>query len=326
MNKKILILSEQRDYTTSEVIRWIKFFGHEVLRINENDVMIVNELTSSNLMFTCKGQKYKLEDFKSFWYRRGFFPIVNQWGNYVLENKEERIQNLISEHVKSEAGIVKRFLDYFVLNNLKCLDTYTSTDENKLMVLNLASKLGFLVPEWVVTSDRFILETFRKTHNGKIVVKSLGSPFSYYSDEVGIATFTSSVLKKEIENLNDFFSLTFAQARVSKAYEIRTFVLKSKIWSMAMLTQASSKTKVDFRHYVKYKPNRCLPVKLPLELEVKIVELMRELKLTSGSIDFIKDLEGNYNFLEINPIGQFGMTSKPCNYHLEREVAEYLVK
>jgi ATP-GRASP peptide maturase of grasp-with-spasm system len=306
-------------------MRWLKFYGYDAVRINESDVVIVNELTSSKLIFTCKGQTYNLEDFKSFWYRRGFFPVANQWGTYVLENKEERIQNLISEHIKSEAGIVKRFLDYFVLNNLKCLDTYTSTDENKLMVLDLAAKLGFLVPEWVVTSDRFILKTFRKKYNGKIVAKSLGSPFSYYSDKIGIATFTSSVLKKEIDNLNDFFPLTFAQARVSKAYEIRTFVLKSKIWSMAMLTQASSKTRVDFRHYVKHKPNRCLPVKLPQELEIKIVELMLELNLTSGSIDFIKDLEGNYNFLEINPIGQFGMTSKPCNYHLEREVAQYLI-
>ncbi len=31
--------------------------------------------------------------------------------------------------------------------------------------------------------------------------------------------------------------------------------------------------------------------------------------------------EGKYVFLEINPEGQFGMVSHPCNYYLERELA-----
>jgi hypothetical protein len=31
--------------------------------------------------------------------------------------------------------------------------------------------------------------------------------------------------------------------------------------------------------------------------------------------------DGRFVFLEANPIGQFGMTSKPCNFFLEREIA-----
>lgn len=32
-----------------------------------------------------------------------------------------------------------------------------------------------------------------------------------------------------------------------------------------------------------------------------------------------------YIFLEVNPVGQFNMTSVPCNYNLEKIIAQKLV-
>ncbi|CEJ68525.1 hypothetical protein BN1195_00813 [Chryseobacterium oranimense G311] len=46
----------------------------------------------------------------------------------------------------------------------------------------------------------------------------------------------------------------------------------------------------------------------------------------TGSIDMIKGRDGNYYFLEVNPSGQFRMTSLPCNYNLHFEVAKFLKK
>ena len=51
---------------------------------------------------------------------------------------------------------------------------------------------------------------------------------------------------------------------------------------------------------------------------------MYKLELNSGSIDLILDKKNRFVFLEINPIGQFGMTSFPCNYSIEKEIAKYL--
>jgi hypothetical protein len=30
-------------------------------------------------------------------------------------------------------------------------------------------------------------------------------------------------------------------------------------------------------------------------------------------------------FLEVNPTGQYGMVSDPCNYYLDKKIAEYLI-
>ena len=59
-------------------------------------------------------------------------------------------------------------------------------------------------------------------------------------------------------------------------------------------------------------------------MEKKLTLLMKKMNLNCGSIDMIKSKEGEYVFLEINSVGQFGMVSRPCNYYLEEKVADFL--
>ena len=47
------------------------------------------------------------------------------------------------------------------------------------------------------------------------------------------------------------------------------------------------------------------------------------LGLDSGSIDMVVTKEGDFVFLEVNPVGQFNQVSKPCNYFLEKEISKY---
>ena len=51
---------------------------------------------------------------------------------------------------------------------------------------------------------------------------------------------------------------------------------------------------------------------------------MNLLNYKTGSIDMLLDSAGNYYFLEINRIGQFGMVSIPCNYNIEKKIANTL--
>ena len=63
---------------------------------------------------------------------------------------------------------------------------------------------------------------------------------------------------------------------------------------------------------------------MPIEIENNLAELMKHLNLNSGSIDLIYGCDKKYYFLEVNPVGQFGMTSYPCNYYIEKKIANYL--
>lgn len=100
--------------------------------------------------------------------------------------------------------------------------------------------------------------------------------------------------------------------------------MKGKFYSMAIFSQNDNQTSVDFRNYNYNKPNRKVPFQLPMEIEKKLDILMKKLDFNSGSIDMIVTVENEYVFLEVNPLGQFSMTSFPCNYNVEKIIAEYL--
>jgi hypothetical protein len=95
---------------------------------------------------------------------------------------------------------------------------------------------------------------------------------------------------------------------------------------MAIFSQSDEQTSVDFRRYQYRRPNRTVPYQIQDALEFKLTTLMDRLGLETGSLDLVKTVDGRTVFLEVNPVGQFGMVSHPCNYHLERAVASALVR
>lgn len=95
---------------------------------------------------------------------------------------------------------------------------------------------------------------------------------------------------------------------------------------MAIFSQENEKTKIDFRNYDFKNPNRVSRYQLPLSIEKKLSKLMKKIGLNTGSIDLIKAIDNYYYFLEVNPSGQFGMTSFPCNYYLHKKTANFLIK
>ena len=73
-------------------------------------------------------------------------------------------------------------------------------------------------------------------------------------------------------------------------------------------------------------PVSFIPYKLSAELKSKLKLLMKKLELNLGAFDLILDTKGDIYFIEMNPIGQFIGYSAPCNYMIEKVVAQYLIK
>ena len=138
--------------------------------------------------------------------------------------------------------------------------------------------------------------------------------------------YTSSVKDDLILDLREeeIFP-TLVQEKIEKLFEIRSFFLKGKFFSMAIFSQASLQTQLDFRDYDIEKPNRTIPFQIPPKIEKKLARLFKSLNLNSGSVDMIYTEGNQFKFLEINPVGQFGMVSFPCNYYLEELLTQELI-
>lgn len=164
---------------------------------------------------------------------------------------------------------------------------------------------------------------FQKKH-ATVITKPIHSSFIYGDDAHWLPTYTELVTPDVLEQMNENFQPTLFQQYIDKKIEIRSFYLDGAFYSMGIFSQNDDQTKVDFRKYNDRVPNRTVPFKLPDSIEQKLHTLMQTLQFESGSIDLIYSSDEQFYFLEVNPIGQFGMVSYPCNYQLERLIANRL--
>ncbi len=191
--------------------------------------------------------------------------------------------------------------------------------------MRVAQDCGLVTPDTLITNSKKELRIFATQYPG-IVCKNISEVATFFYSKQFFITYTSIVTKESIDKLPERFFLSIFQENIEKEFEIRTFYLDKKLYSMAIFSAGDPQTNVDFRVYNGKKPNRTVPFKLPGEIETKIIAFMEVMGLVTGSLDLIYSKSEEYVFLEVNPVGQFGMVSAPCNYRLEKLVAQYLLK
>lgn len=151
-----------------------------------------------------------------------------------------------------------------------------------------------------------------------IITKPIQEATSFFINKSSMTTFTRKISEDEIRALSKYFMNMQVQNKINKDFEVRTFYLDGKLFRMAMFTQRDRKTQVDFRNYNFDNPARRIPYQLPLEVEQKLTKFMELMQINCGSFDLIKTNDNEHVFLEVNPVGQFGITSLPCNYNLDK--------
>jgi ATP-GRASP peptide maturase of grasp-with-spasm system len=303
----ILLFSLNSDFTTQNVCKWLRFYKKKFTLITEtNKVKEVKISTNEIQIITQNGDYIDLTEVKNIWYRRGKFFFEN---DEILKKN-----NYFDEKIISEMKVVNDYLMY-KLNNFD----YINQNLNKLVVLEKASKIGFKTPKSLLTYKKNELE---KYFFGQRIISKTLEEVIYHQE--GDNVYSTSTFEVNLNEISENFKLSFFQELIEKKYEIRTFVFNGKCYSNAIFSQLDEGTKVDYRNYNYTKPNRQVVFKLPIDLERKIFKLLKELKLTSGSIDFIYSKSNNFIFLEVNPIGQFGLVSSVGNFYCEREIALYL--
>lgn len=299
----ILIISQNQEITTTEVIKWLLKMNKSFIRVHEDEVFEI-KTKEKRLYLTSQRNCFFIDDITSVWYRRGGLRFKQ------LHYKNESINLSMNEY--------QHWLEDYVIKTLeskKHINKESNSDVNKLLVLEQAKKKGLDVPDYFLAdhTDEVVLnKTIIKTIGGNPRIENI------LKDSSGMM-YTSVVRERE----DDFFLITFFQEKIEKDFEIRSFYLNGKIWSTAIFSQTDEQTKIDFRKYNDKKPNRNVPYHLPKCIEEKIHLLMQALDLNCGSLDFIKS-KNKYYFLEVNTVGQFLGASIICNYSLEKEIADYL--
>jgi ATP-GRASP peptide maturase of grasp-with-spasm system len=243
-------------------------------------------------------------------------------GNLNFDIKDSLHSYSILEHLSDEINTLKEFIDYLL--HKKFIGSILGQSINKLLALKMAHRLEIAVPfSSVVSTKREFIEIV-SNDDKRWITKALSNPLTLKDHIEGRITYTELVGKKDLMELQENFFPSLLQEYVEKEFELRIVFVKGKFFASAIISQNNEQTKIDFRRYDLENSNRMLPYKLPEHIEEKLTQLMSELHLDFGSFDLIYSQSGEYVFLEVNPVGQFGFVSMSCNYHIEKYISELL--
>lgn len=306
----VLIISESNDLSTNQVIEWLEYYQKKWIRINSEETIEL-EFRKTDIRLKNQRISFNLNDLTSVWYRRGFINLKEPVYTNVIE-----FDNVITD----EFFKLKEYL-YYKLGKLKSINSFVKSDVNRLIISDIAKEIGLLVPYDYIFSNKKDLLSFLKRENLRFITKSVGGSIRCKIDKSILLNFTTEININDLEE--DFFH-SLIQNYIDKRYELRIFYFLGEFSTMAIFSQNTGTTQIDFRNIDSKNITRYVPFKLPDSICQKLDRLMRETNINCGSIDMIVTPNNEFVFLEINPVGQFGMVSHSCNFNLEKKIAEFL--
>jgi len=320
----ILIMSSTSDSSTIEVANWLEYYGVTNKVIYPKDLLQnVNllDFSKNSILKYLEGTiSSKLSDVSVVWCRK--WPVNRLYNSVNPELSEKNNERLNKATIEEIRVLSDLFLDVFPKE--KVINHFNNFKISKLQQLLIARKTGLKVPRTHIVSSKSSLETAVNLSSTNIIAKAMKESIGLSDDNKSFSSYTSRVIPEEISSQT--FMPSLIQEEVKKQYEVRSFVIGDRFFSMAIFSQGNKQTEVDFRVYDRTRPNKVARYSLPTEIKCKVREMMKELDLKTGSIDFIVDQNNDHYFLEINPYGQFGMVSKPNRYNIEQVVAKYLIE
>lgn len=296
----VVIFSIENDTSTHKVIDWLDFLGESFFVIYPDNISKkIVELVS----YIEKGNR------PSFWFRK--------WD--LKRHKED--------YLNAEGFKLIEYL--YLITKAHCFwlnKPYDYDSNNKLIQQYYAKEVGLNVPYSKLVNSKNKLQQLLELPDKQYITKSLGSQILKQNQQKeSLFAFTMMIEQDTINSVPNLFFPSLIQDYIDKEFEIRTFFLDGTFYSMAIFSQENEKTKVDFRHYDNDSPNRFEPIRIPAETEYKLNAFASLVNTNCGSFDLIQDKSGEIFFIEFNPLGQFGMVSSPCNYMLEKRIAERLI-
>ncbi len=315
----ILLIAENFDKSMFRIMEWLTFYETKHVVIFQNSTVNILEVIVDNgyaeMIINIDGEIVKLSTISSYYWRRADYFYI--W-NREKERKSVDVESFYGFEYQSLG-----YLFHYLLSLQKGIGKNNIYPINKLKALIVAKRVGFSIPESkiVTTKDQIIsfmidnevafskpIRDFRNFEKNKKKFTFQNRPLIY-----------EEILKGE----NEYYH-SLIQKYIKKKYELRVFVYKTKAYAMAIFSQKNEMTRYDYRQYSVIVPY--VPYKLTSEAQEKIQRFMNEMDLDTGSFDFIVDENNDLCFLEVNPVGIFDMVTSPCNYHIEKDIAEYLIQ
>jgi glutathione synthase/RimK-type ligase-like ATP-grasp enzyme len=306
----VLVITDYDDLHADAVIDALNVQHVPVFRLNTSDFAIAGQITMQVAGTTSGNQvrgevsnalrKVSIEDVHSVWYRR---PGQIRLNPAIAPNAQPYAQEQFRLALQYFQGALQaKWVNHPAANRRA---------DNKMLQLTTARRLGFEIPDTVLTNSPHHLQSFRAEHaEQEIIVKDLDlsvASAKLLSRGIGTqALATNFVPEPSIVAA----APVVAQPFVPKAYELRCNVIGDQVFSARIDSPKSAR--LDWRQALGAAPdgsvrdlNQYSRFDLPSPVAKRLRDLCRAFDLRFAAIDLIVTPSDEYVFLELNPNGQW---------------------
>ncbi|WP_327338489.1 ATP-grasp ribosomal peptide maturase [Streptomyces sp. NBC_01324] len=191
--------------------------------------------------------------------------------------------------------------------------------DHKLVQLGTAERLGFSVPETLITNVPRDARAFAAEH-GTVIYKPVHGV--HLTGEDG-RNRTIWVRPVHADELDDSIALCphLFQVCVPKTADIRLAAVGDTLFATRIDTAGDH---LDWRQDQRL--ITCSPVPVPCRVREAVGRFLRAFGLTFGAFDFALDESGRWWFLECNPNGQWAFVDEPTIRAIASALADILQK
>jgi len=302
LSKLLLVVSNKDDITTDLVVRRLKQRGELFYRFNTEEftssitgaIEIADKGGFTVLLSSIK-QTLNLEDIFSIWYRRPVNPNIAT----------------VNMH-KDDAQFALRESNAFLMNLWSVMEEKTWVNhpfalykaERKLFQLINAKKVGFLIPDTLVSNDIEQIKLFLSKNKHGSIIKPISHGLIGNDDKCVIYTTEFDIIKHPLLMEEIKSSPFMLQAKIQKEFDVRVSVFGNAMFAHKIIIKSKKRHNVDWRTYLPHELEY-ETFKLPKGCSERINVFMENMGLKYGAFDFIYTKDKRLCFIEVNPSGQF---------------------
>jgi glutathione synthase/RimK-type ligase-like ATP-grasp enzyme len=311
---EVLIISNRHDFATDHVVFQLKRMGASYLRLNRDqfsDFKIALQPTAQRLYGEANNFTFQIspDSLKSIYFRAPVFL------RDIYQPSVPPDQQLSRSQWAAFIRGLTAFERVLWINHPQA--TYQA--EVKPYQLYLAKKIGFAVPETVITNSA---DYYADASKGKsnVIVKTLDPVLLSLGDREAFI-YTNEVSASELIEADISSAPIILQESLIPKIDIRVTVMCDFVFAVTITKDGEGLDK-DWR--LEKSSIQYTQIDLPSEIETKCKTLVSSLGLKFGAIDLALH-EGRYYFLEINPTGEWAWLLRDANARIDEVIAEALL-
>lgn len=294
------IIADVFDVHADLVEQKLRRFGMEPYRLNLDVESLTKTRTtyadSTWVLHLPDGRCLDLSSVKKVYLRRAFVEMPME----LREEQDDDWRIWENEWNRTLIGM------YYALRNASWINPFRQAfaAENKYYQYDLAQQIGFRIPQTLVSNERKLLIDFCKRHD-KTVIKLMSQDFYGTQQEGYKSIYVNQISSADLHEFGEAGeNPVVLQEYIPKQFEVRYTVVADGHFACQIDSQKSQIAGVDWRRYdIPHTPHSM--IEPPPEIRQKVAGLMQQLGLIFGALDFVVTPQGEWYFLEINPMGQW---------------------